>query len=169
MSIVPQRHAHAPQPGSVLPSHYKYCFGCGPDHPSGLHLKVVVGEGLDVTGLFLVTADHQGATGLVHGGLLAAAFDETLGALNWLVLAPAVTGRLEVDFRKPVPVGSEITIRAKVDSVDGRKVWCSGVGTFADGTVAAESRGLFIQVPLEHFQQHRAGEEPTPGGLEINP
>ena len=32
------------------------------------------------------------------------ALDEALGALNWLLLVPAVTARLEVDFRRPVPV-----------------------------------------------------------------
>ena len=170
-----QRHAQAPAAGTELPSHFPYCFGCGRDHASGLHLRMVAGEGLTMTGHFVVLEEHQGAPGLVHGGILAAAFDEVLGASNWLLLTPAVTGRLEVDFRKPVPVGREVTIEARIDKVDGRKVMTSGVGRFDDGTVVAEAAGLFIQVPLEHFTTHgrrrdvdQLSRELT-WGLELNP
>ena len=116
---------------------------------------MVVGDGLSVIGTFQVSSDHQGATGIIHGGILAAAFDEVLGALSWLLLKPAVTGRLEVDFRVPVPVGATVTISAAVDSIERRKVRATGVGRMADGTVVAEAAGLFIQVPLEHFEMHR--------------
>jgi acyl-coenzyme A thioesterase PaaI-like protein len=128
-----------------------------------------------MAGRFLVTEEHQGAAGLIHGGVLAAAFDEVLGAANWLLMAPAVTGRLEVDFRKPVPVGESVEIRARIDSVEGRKVFTSGVGVFADGTTVAEAAGLFIQVPLEHFARHgrrqdvAAVAKDLSGGLELNP
>lgn len=172
---LPPRHPKAPAPGSLLASHFAYCFGCGTDHPSGLHLRIEAGAGLTMTGTFEVAEEHQGAPGLVHGGLLAAAFDEVLGALNWLLLVPAVTGRLEVDFRKPVPVGTAVSIAGRIDEVAGRKIWTSGTGTFADGTVAAQARGLFIQVPLEHFSTHGRRRGATPlidevrGGVEYNP
>lgn len=128
-----------------------------------------------MTGTFTVAEEHQGAPGLIHGGVLAAAFDEVLGAANWLLLAPAVTGHLAVDFRKPVPVGQVVEIRARIDSVEGRKVSTSGIGCFADGTVVAEAQGLFIQVPLEHFARHgrrRDVDELSQelrSGLELNP
>ena len=126
-------------------------------------------------GRFVVAEEHQGAPGLIHGGVLAAAFDEVLGACNWLLLAPAVTGHLSVDFRKPVPVGATVTIRASIDGVDGRKVHTTGDGRFDDGTLVAEATGLFVQVPLEHFARHggrRDVDEITRDlrtGLEINP
>lgn len=115
-----------------------------------------------MTGTFVIGEEHQGARGLGHGGLVAAAFDELLGALNWLLLIPAVTGRLEVDFRKPVPVGRALSMAARIDEVSGRKIWTSGEGTFADGTLAAQARGLFIQVPVEHFTKHGRQTGPTP-------
>ena len=80
-------------PGTVLDSHYAHCFGCGERHPTGLHMRVTAGEGVSLTGEFVVTADHQGAPGLAHGGLLTAAFDETLGMLMWLLRTPAGPGR----------------------------------------------------------------------------
>ncbi len=151
----------APAPGTVLPSHYRFCYGCGADHPAGLHLRVTVGEGCTVSGEFVVDVNHQGAPGLAHGGLLAAAFDETLGALNWILLRPAVTGRLEVDFRRPVPVDSRLHLAARVTGVAGRKVYCAGEARLdaPDGPLASTAAGLFVQVPLEHFQTHGRADE----------
>jgi hypothetical protein len=89
-----------------LPSHYDRCFGCGRDHPTGLHLKMWgLDDELRVPGSFTVTEHHQGALGLAHGGVISATVDEGMGYLLWLVGSPAVTARLEVDFRRPVPVG----------------------------------------------------------------
>ena len=65
-------------------------------------MSITAGEGLTVSGDFTVTEHLQGAPGLAHGGLLTAAIDEILGSLNWLLAGPAVTGRLECDFRRPV-------------------------------------------------------------------
>lgn len=172
---LPDPHPNAPAVGSVLPSHYPYCYGCGSEHPSGLHLRIVVGPGLTMHGTFAFGEDHQGAPGLVHGGLVAAAFDELLGALNWLLLKPAVTGRLEVDFRKPIPVGTTVSLQGRVRSVEGRKVWTEGTGTFDDGTMAAQAAGLFITVPAEHFVEHGRRTGPSPllqqlsSGLDLSP
>lgn len=88
----------------------------------------MAGPGLTMAGRFTVSEEHQGAPGLVHGGLLAAAFDEVLGACNWLLLSPAVTGNLSVDFRKPVPVGQTVLIDARIDAIEGRKVQHPGSG-----------------------------------------
>ena len=59
-----------------------------------------------MTSELTVTEHHQGAPGQAHGGLLATAFDETMGFLLWVVGRPAVTARLETDYVLPVPVGS---------------------------------------------------------------
>lgn len=154
------RHPDAPPPGTVLGSHYKDCFGCGPDVPGGLRLTSTVGDGMTVHATFVVGETHQGAPGLAHGGLLTAAFDEALGALAALFRRPAVTGRLETDFRRPVPVGSTLHITARVDGVAGRKIYESAEGRLnsADGPVAVSARALFVVVGIEHFNKHGRGE-----------
>ena len=156
-AILPDRREGAPPPGARIPSHYRWCVGCGRDHVSGLHLQVRAGEGLTVRGDFTVTDDHQGAPGLAHGGIISTAFDEVLGALNWRLGAPAVTARLEVDFTRPVPVDTTMRIEAEVTGMQGRKIFTAARGFLADGTSAANARALFIQVPLEHFV--RNGEQ----------
>lgn len=160
-AVLPERNPNAPAPGQPIPSHYALCYGCGTDHETGLHLAVVAGEGLSLTGRFTVTEHHQGAPGLAHGGLLSAAFDDALGSLNWLLTAPAVTARLETDFRRPVPVGSTLFIEAEVVGVKGRKVFTRATGRLdaPDGPVALTAAALFIQVPLEHFTTHGRPED----------
>lgn len=117
---------------------------------------MTAGPGLTVMGQFTVGAYHQGAPGLAHGGLLSAAIDEILGSLNWLLDGPAVTARLECDFRRPVPVGSILHILAEVVGVKGRKVFTRAIGRLdaPDGPVAISAAALFVQVPLQHFVDH---------------
>ena len=173
---MPTRHPNAVAVGAELPSHYDMCYGCGHAHPAGLHMRVTAGE-LSVHATFDVSDTHQGAPGLAHGGLLATAFDEALGALNWLLLTPAVTARLETDFRRPVPVGSVLHIDAWIVGQKGRKVYTRAVGRLGEqGPVALTASALFLQVPLQHFVDNgrpediqRAAAQRTGEGLEVNP
>lgn len=159
-AVMPLRAPTAPAPGEPIPSHYRWCVGCGEEHPTGLHLRITAGSGLNVHGDFTVTEHHQGAPGLAHGGLLTVAIDEVLGSLNWLLAGPAVTGRLECDFRRPVPVGSVLHIDAEVIGVKGRKVFTRAIGRLgdADGPIAVSATALFVQVPLRHFVDHGTRE-----------
>jgi acyl-coenzyme A thioesterase PaaI-like protein len=152
-AYVPLRSENAPEPGSAIPTHYKSCFGCGIDHETGLHMVVTAGHDLTANGVFTVTQHHQGAPGLAHGGLLSAAIDEVLGSLNWLLGVPAVTGRLECDFRKPVPVGTTLFVSAQIDAVHGRKVYTSAQARMnsIDGPTAVSAKAIFIQVDVQHF------------------
>jgi acyl-coenzyme A thioesterase PaaI-like protein len=143
-----------------LPSHYDRCFGCGRDHPTGLHLEMSGDdEALRVVGSFVVTEHHQGAPGLAHGGAISAAVDEGMGYLLWLVQSPAVTAHLKVDYRRPVPVGSRLELEGHIDRTRGRKIYASMVGRI-DGKVAVEARAIYVKVRVEHFITHaqRMGE-----------
>ncbi|MEV6972719.1 PaaI family thioesterase [Kitasatospora sp. NPDC093806] len=160
-AVLPPRAPQAPAPGTRLGSHYEHCFGCGPQHPGGLGIDAVAGEGLDVTAEFTVREAHQGGPGLAHGGLLTTAMDEILGSLNWLLHAPGVTGRLETDFLSPVPVDSVLHLRAWVTGVHGRKVYGAAEARIGgpEGPLAVRAQALFIQVKLEHFTKHGRPED----------
>ena len=122
---------------------------------------MTAGDGLDVLARFAVTEHHQGAPGLAHGGVISTAFDEAMSSLNWLLYRPAVTGRLEIDFRRPVPVGSELFVRAHVTGVAGRKAFTSAEGRLAsiDGPVAVRAAAVFIAVGLDHFERYGRRED----------
>jgi acyl-coenzyme A thioesterase PaaI-like protein len=159
-SPIPERHGQAPVAGSKIPSHFGHCFGCGELHPTGLHLVAYAGTGLDITAEFTVNENHQGAPGLAHGGLLSLAFDEALGKLMWLLRAPAVTGRLETDFIKPVPMGSTLHITAEITGQVNRKVYTSAIGRLnsPDGEIAVRAAALYIFVPMDHFMNNAPKE-----------
>jgi acyl-coenzyme A thioesterase PaaI-like protein len=157
---MPQPHPDTPPPGSPMPRHYDGCFACG-DVEGGLRMRMTIGEGLAVAATFTVATSHQGAPGLAHGGIIAAAFDEALGALQVFLGEPAVTASLQTEFRRPVPVGSVVHLDCRVDGRDGRKLWTSAIGRLdaPDGPVFGEATGLFVVVEPTHFSTHgRAAE-----------
>jgi acyl-coenzyme A thioesterase PaaI-like protein len=153
----PAAHPDAPAPGTDLPAHYAGCFACGLLE-GGLRLRFRTGKDLTLTGTFRVERRHQGAPGLAHGGVLAAVFDEALGALQVYFREPAVTANLSVDYRKPVPVGSVLHVRARVDGREGRKLMMSGTARLdaPDGPLAASATALYLVVDDEHFTRHTA-------------
>lgn len=157
----PVRHPEAPEPGTLLGAHYDQCFGCGEAQPHGLHLATRAGQGVSVTAEFTVRPAHQGAPGLAHGGVLVSALDETLGALQWLLRTIAVTGRLQTEFVRPVPIGTTLHLQAHCTGVDGRKIYSSAVGRIGspEGPVAVRADAVFVEVKLEHFTKNGRPEE----------
>lgn len=134
----------------ALPEHQPSCFVCGTQNPHGLRAtRSQFGDAILIR--FTPQREHEGAPGLIHGGVLAAAFDEALGtAPYFLANKICVTGTLEVVYRKPVPIGVPLRVEGRVDRVDGRKVFVSGQAYSGD-TFVAEATATFIEVPLTHF------------------
>jgi acyl-coenzyme A thioesterase PaaI-like protein len=169
--VPPAPHPDAPEPGTKLGPHYSHCFGCGDQVEGGLCLAAEVGKDSTVLAQFTVTEAHQGAPGLAHGGLLACAFDEALGnTVGQMLRQPAVTGRLETDFLRPVPVDSTLYIVGKLDGIAGRKVYASADGRLnaPDGPLALRARALFVIVGFEHFTTHGTAD-PRDVHPDINP
>jgi acyl-coenzyme A thioesterase PaaI-like protein len=144
------------EPARIPPHHDRACWGCG-DNPTGLRLPVPEEEGAThYEATFAFDERHQGGPGIVHGGLVAAALDEACGLLATWHRFPAVTARIFVRFRRPVPINALLLVRAKVGSTRGRRIRIRG-DLLADGEALAEARGAFLHVPLEHFLQTPEG------------
>ena len=108
--------------------------------------------GNEVMGSVQFGIAYEGPPGHVHGGYVAAAFDEVLGMVQSTAGNPGMTGRLTVHYRRPTPLNRELTFRGRVDRVEGRKIYT--LATLHDGeTLCAESEGLFISVGQERFRQ----------------
>jgi len=93
---------------------------------------------------------YEGPPGHVHGGFLAAAFDEVLGMAQSLTGNPGMTGTLTIRYRRPTPLLTELVFEAYVDRVEGRKIFTHGTLS-ANGQLTAEADGLFIAVGQERF------------------
>ena len=105
-----------------------------------------------VVGYALFPAAYEGPPGCVHGGFIAAYFDEVLGMAQSLSGNPGMTVNLTVDYRAPTPLKQPVIFRGRVVSIDGRKI--SVAGTLHHGeTLCAEAKGLFISMRQEVFSR----------------
>jgi acyl-coenzyme A thioesterase PaaI-like protein len=135
----------------ALPRHDPHCVGCGDENPASLGIAFST-DGERVFGAVRLDARHQGAPGFAHGGMVATALDDLLGTLLMLLKRPAVTARLEIDYRRPAMIGVDFTMEAWVEEVDGRKLHLRGVLRDADAQVIAEARALFLEISAEHWR-----------------
>ena len=98
------------------------CFGCGPNHPFGFHLKFEQ-DGEHVVTRFVPGAQYQGPPGIMHGGLVMTLADE-VGA--WALLAFkekfGFTASVEGKLRRPVRIGVETEGRAWIAKESSRVV-----------------------------------------------
>ena len=98
-----------------------------------------------VVGSGVFGSAYEGPPGAVHGGYVAAAFDELLGMAQSLGGKPGMTGTLTVRYRRPHPLHTRIDFEAELVRVEGRKIFTAG-RSFADGELRAEAEGIFISV-----------------------
>ena len=147
---MPERESRRPVAGRIPPHHDPACWGCG-DAPGGIGLPRPDAEGADrYAATFRFDERHQAGPGLVHGGLVAAALDEACGLLATWFRFPAVTARLTVRYRRPVPINADLDISAYVRAERGRRIDLEGE-LAAAGEVLAAATGTWVHVPLEHF------------------
>jgi uncharacterized protein (TIGR00369 family) len=133
----------------------RMCMVCGRDNPSSLKARFYELEGGDVLGVFAPLEIHQSYPGRVHGGIVSAMLDETIGrAVNVLDHdAWGVTVELTVKFRKPVPVGQEVRVLARLTRDTSRLFEGSGEIRLADGTLAAEATGRYMKMPIDRIAE----------------
>lgn len=104
-----------------------------------------------VRGFVTFGSAYEGPPGCVHGGWVAAAFDETLGFANSLSGNPGMTGTLKVIYRKPTPLHTPLRFEATLDREEGRKKFTSSQ-LYAGDVMTAEAEGIFVSVAPEKFQ-----------------
>ena len=126
-----------------------WCFACGRQNPAGLHLDLAVSTDR-AEARYTGDRRHQGYDGALHGGIVTALLDETMG---WAIFHQGiwgVTGRIAVTFRQPVPVGEELRVTGEIVRERSRGIETRGaVRRASDDTVLAEAEALFLRMPEE--------------------
>jgi acyl-coenzyme A thioesterase PaaI-like protein len=119
------------------------CFACGPDNPHGLHMVFEYGDG---TARCVVTPGQRfgGWSSIMHGGIVATLLDEAMAHAAIAAGIRAVTARIEVRFRKPVPTTQALIAEGKVLGQRGRVLDVEGTLTLEDGTMLAQSHAKFV-------------------------
>ncbi|KAG7351171.1 acyl-CoA thioesterase [Nitzschia inconspicua] len=92
----------------------------------------------------------NGHPSLVHGGILSLIFDDICGfAYEAVGVRHAVTANLNVDYRAPVPAGSQVRVAVQLERREGRKLFWKAQMTSMDQQVLyAEATSLYI-IPRE--------------------
>ena len=99
----------------------------------------------------------EGIPGHVHGGLVAAAFDQLFGYLQVKRGMGALTGQLTVRYRRPTPLLTPLRMEADVLRVEGRSSIVSA-RMLAGDKVTADAEGIFVMVDPARFQEIISGK-----------
>lgn len=87
---------------------------------------------------------YEGPPGSVHGGFIAAIFDQFLGMAQSIGGQPGMTAYLHVNYHSRTPLNTELTLEGSLVKVEGRKTIMRGE-MFAEGIRTASAEGLFVQ------------------------
>jgi len=129
------------------------CFVCGINNTLGVHARFFNLDDGSVCALFVAREEHQGYAGRVHGGILSAVLDETIGRAVQ-VRSPdtfGVTIELTVKYRKPAPLGEELRAVGRIDREARRLFEGSGELLLPDGTVAVEATAKYVRLEIENI------------------
>jgi len=154
----------------------RMCLVCGVDNETGLKARFFVLDNGELAGVFDPREEHQGYPGRVHGGVVAAILDETIGrAINVAETETwGVTVEFTVRFRRPVPLDREVKAVGRITR-DSRRIF-EGTGeiVLADGSVAAEAHGKYLKMPIEDIAtagfsetEWFADELPLPAAVDL--
>lgn len=129
----------------------------GPLNPLAPPIEMA-SEGTRVTGVVTFGGAYEGPPGCVHGGYIAAAFDELLGFAQGLSGNPGMTANLTVNYRSPTPLRQPLRLVGDIDRIEGRKIFVKGeLRVVADDRLCAEATGLFLSMPPEVFDRLMGG------------
>jgi uncharacterized protein (TIGR00369 family) len=132
-----------------------WCFGCGDRNEEGLRIEFEV-DGLKVNGRFVSRDAHQGYPGVAHGGIAAAAMDEAMGWAMYAAGALAMTARMEVKYRRPLPLGAELIVSAEIVRDRGRRLEAEAEIRTPEGELLAQATGLFLRLPPDRAREMEA-------------
>lgn len=130
-------------------NHFKHCFVSGSSSPIGMGLRAHR-RGDEVHAVVQFGRLYEGAPGRVHGGALAAAFDDVTSLVLNVHRLPAFTAALTVSYRRPVAIDVPVVLRALLVDRSSRRLTISATAT-VDDEVVAEAEAVFVVVTKERW------------------
>jgi acyl-coenzyme A thioesterase PaaI-like protein len=133
----------------------KHCFVCGRENPYGLKLEFYETAPGEVVVEYTVPEQFQGYPGVVHGGVVAAMLDEVTGRVHMGGNPPRFmyTARLDVRYRKNVPIGQPLRIIGHAGKKKERTAIATGQIFGPEGDLLAEADAVLVNVPDELVSQ----------------
>lgn len=96
---------------------------------------------------------HAGHLGIAHGGVVGTLLDDVLGKVSVREAWPSVTLDLAITYRRPVPIGTELVVAARMTERDGRRLRIVADCRRADDPdeVLAEAVATYLQIADHRF------------------
>ena len=114
-----------------------------------------------VIGRFRLGPEYQGATGFIHGGIIATVLDEVMSKLSRFSNVRAVTAELTVEYLRPVRVDEELRVEGFATRRDGRELYQEGEIRNAAGVLLARGRGRFVIIDPERYNKKNQASAET--------
>lgn len=95
---------------------------------------------------------YEGPPHGVHGGWVAAMFDEVLGSTAGLAEQPGVTATLKIRYRHVTPTDEELRFEGWIHEQRGRRLVARAT-CHAGETLTADAEGVFIEVDFDEVQE----------------
>jgi acyl-coenzyme A thioesterase PaaI-like protein len=133
-----------------LPEHGP-CFVCGTQNSKSIGVTWFYDENDEIYCNTVLTKEQQGPPAHAHGGASASLLDEAMGFAAWVKGYKVVSGNLNINFLKPVPLDVPLKIHAKTKSKDGRKIYAVGEIFLDNGDIAVEATSILI-IPNDFFK-----------------
>jgi acyl-coenzyme A thioesterase PaaI-like protein len=121
------------------------CFACGAHNERGL-LMEFRREGDRAVCDYTPCDYQQGYPGRLHGGIVATLIDEAMG---WAVYGASqwgATARLNVRYRRPVPLDGPLHVEAWVTATKSRLIELRAEVRDTGGVLLAEGEGVFMKL-----------------------
>lgn len=135
--------------GAETFAHFDHSAFMGAANPIAPPMRLSMRDG-QVIGAVRFGDLYEGPPGHVHGGFVAAILDEVLGAAQAATGRPGMTARLEVQYRAPTPLHTDLVATGRVERVDGRKIYA--IGEVRQGErLTAMAEGLFVSVDFANL------------------
>jgi acyl-coenzyme A thioesterase PaaI-like protein len=148
MTSTQPEHRGEKQPNSRM------CFVCGLQNTFGLNAKFYTEPSGSVRVDWVAPEKYQGYPGFLHGGIAASLLDEVAGRT---ILGSDkerffVTLKMEIRYRKPVPLGVPLVIRGEMIRDRGRVAETHAALYLPDGSVGVEAEVLVGEAPPQITQ-----------------
>ncbi len=115
----------------------------GLSNPVAPFLSMIMVDEQKVEGTVTFSAAYEGGPGLVHGGFIAAVFDELLGKVQSQLERPGLTANLTVRYIRPCPIENSYRLEGRVIRTENRKIHTESQ-MFMDKQLMAAAKAVFI-------------------------
>ena len=139
----------------------KYCFICGEKNVAGIQMRFYELDNDVVVGIFVGRQEHCSYPDRMHGGIISAILDETVGRAIEMKTpgTMGVTTNLQVKFRKPVPLGVELRAVGKLVEDKPRYFIGTGEILLPNGDIAATAIATYMKADMSTAFTQGAGDE----------